>query len=141
MKPTLLTIVDAEQVVIELTKINWELLDLTYRFEWDEAEWGKRKSNEPEEAFRARTDMVNQWNEKKNKQYLLSIARRIKYESLLGRVLAKGHIGKVSFRAVYDMEPEAGLDLNYEVLSTRPEGEVRINEETILVVKESSRNW
>jgi hypothetical protein len=83
---------------------------------------------------------VEDWSEKKN-QYLSSIIRRVKYEVLLGRVIAKDHIGKAGFKAVYDMDPGAGLDVNYRMLLTKPGGEVRVTEDTHLTLVESERNW
>ena len=55
--------------------------------------------------------------------------------------MSKGHICKVGFKTVYDMEPEAGLDVNYEALSTKPSGVVRVIEATKLNPRESNRNW
>ncbi|HZW56138.1 MAG TPA: hypothetical protein VFF30_07610 [Nitrososphaerales archaeon] len=131
---------DAEEVTIVLSKLNWELLDLSYRFEWDEPEWSQRKEGESGKSYDARIETLREWNERK-KKFLSSIARRAKHESLLGRVVAKGHIGKITFKAIYDMDPEVGLDVNYEVISTKPKGEVRVTEETRLLLKESTRHW
>ena len=39
------------------------------------------------------------------------------------------------------MEPGAGLDVNYRVLSTKPSGEVRVTEDTVLKLVESDQNW
>ena len=133
-------VLEAKELNIELSKLNWELLDLTYRLEWEDPEWAKRKSGENETSFRERMAKVQQWEQRK-KQYLASISRRVKHEALLGRVVSKGHIGKVGFQYVYDMDPGQGLDVNYEVISTKPEGEVRVTEETELKISESSNNW
>ncbi|MGI0091195.1 MAG: hypothetical protein ACREBS_05755 [Nitrososphaerales archaeon] len=135
-----MSVSEAKEVSIELSKINWELLDLTYRFEWGDPEWAKGKKGENEESLRERTKSVQKWEVRKL-QHLSSITRRVKYEALLGRVVTKGHIGKVGFRSVYDMDPSEGLDVNYEVLSTKPEGEVRVTEQTELTIRESDRNW
>jgi len=132
-----LPVLDAKSVEVELSKLNWELIDLTYRFEWDDPNW--ISGQKPEEVAK-RKSAVESWSEKKQ-QYLSSIARRVKYEALIGRVVAKDHLGRVAFKIVYDMEPVAGLDVNYRVLSTIPNGEVRINEDTILNLKESSKSW
>ena len=130
---------DAKEVTIELSKLNWELIDLNYRFEWDDPAWltedkGKR------DVMEKRKNTVEEWS-KKREQYLSSIRRRVKYEALLGRIVAKDHLGRISFKVVYDMEPVAGLDVNYRILSTVPDGEVRITEETNLELKESDGSW
>ena len=131
---------DAQEVTIELSKLNWELLDLSYRFEWEDSSWTTKKTGESDEAFHKRLKALEDWSKKKS-QYLDSITRRVKYEALQGRVVAKDHLGKVSFKAVYDMEPGAGLDVNYRVLSTKPTGEVRVSEDTVLKLVESSQIW
>ena len=130
----------AIEVTLELPKLNWELFDLTYRFEWDDPEWLQGKPGEPREKKQERLKIIEVWGKRKT-QLLESIARRIKYEALNGKVVATGHIGKIPYRSVYDMEPEAGLDIGFEVLETSPDGEVRIGEETFLKVLESSRHW
>jgi len=135
-----LPVQEAQEVVIELSKLNWELLDLTYRFEWDDSNWNSQKTGESDEAFRKRQKAVEDWTQKKER-YLDSIVRRVKYEALQDRVLAKDHLGKVGFKAIYDMEPDAGLDVNYRVLSTKPSGEVRVTEDTVLKIVESDQNW
>ncbi len=129
---------DAEEVTIELAKLNWELIDLTYRFEWDDPNWLLEKMS-PEELDK-RKSAVQQWR-KLREQYLSSINRRIKYEALQDRVVAKDHLGRVPFKVVYDMEPVAGLDVNYRVLDTSPDGEVRIKEGTTLSLRESAKSW
>jgi len=131
---------DAEEITIELSKLNWELLDLSYRFEWEDSNWATKRSGESDEAFNKRKKATDEWSKKKG-QYLASIVRRVKYEALQGRVVAKDHIGKVGFKAVYDMDPGAGLDVNYKVLSTKPTGEVRVTEDTMLSLVESDKNW
>ena len=123
-----------------MSKLNWKLLDLTYRFEWDESEWPSKKAGESEIEADKRKKAFGEWSKKKQ-QYLSSITRRVKYEALLGRVVSKGHLGKVGFKAVYDMDPSAGLDVSYKVLSTIPGGEVRVNEDTLLELKESGESW
>jgi hypothetical protein len=130
---------DAKKVSIEITKLNWELIDLNYRFEWDDPTWINGKNAKVEEMGR-REKIVRDWSEKKQ-EYLTSIQRRIKYEGLMGRVVAKDHLGRVPFKVVYDAEPVAGLDVNYRVLSTIPKGEVRIGEDTDLELKESQKTW
>jgi hypothetical protein len=131
---------DAKQATIELSKLNWELIDLTYRFEWDDPAWVADNGGQSAEVTAKRKDTVEQWS-KRRSEYLASICRRIKYEALMDRVIAKDHLGRVPFKIVYDMEPVAGLDVNYRVLSTNPEGEVRVNEETTLNLKESDKSW
>jgi len=135
-----LPVQDAKVVTIELSKLNWELLDLTYRFEWDDTEWTNKKAGESEIEFEKRKKAVEEWARKKQ-QYLSSIIRRVKYEALSGRVVSTGHLGKVSFKAVYDMDPSAGLDVSYKVLSTTPGGDVRVNEDTLLELRESGESW
>lgn len=125
---------DAKEISLELSKLNWELIDLSYRFEWDDPSWVTEGKSE-EIAKRKKT--IEDWSIKKS-QYLASISRRIKYEGLLGRVVARDHLGRVPFKVVYDMEPVAGLDVNYRVLSTIPDGEVRVSDETVLELKEST---
>jgi hypothetical protein len=134
-----LPVQEAQEVVIELSKLNWELLDLTYRFEWDDSNWNSQKTGESDEAFRKRQKAVEDWTQKKER-YLDSIVRRVKYEALQDRVRAKDHLGKVGFKAIYDMEPDAGLDVNYRVLLTKPSGEVRVTENTVLKIVESDQN-
>ena len=131
-------VLDAKEVTIELSKLNWELLDLTYRFEWDDSEWMGKGGTEIEAEKRKKA--ADEWSKKKQ-QYLSSITRRVKYEALMGRVVSKGHLGKVGFKAVYDMDPGAGLDVSYKVISTSPGGEVRVNEDTLLALRESSESW
>jgi hypothetical protein len=133
----LLPVHDAETVSIELSKLNWELIDLTYRFEWDDPNWISGKNGD---ELSKRKEAVDNWS-KKREQYLASISRRVKYEGLMGRVVAKDHLGRVPFKIVYDMEPVAGLDVNYRVSSTSPGGEVRVNEDTVLNLQESSTSW
>lgn len=128
---------DAERVSIELSKLNWELIDLSYRFEWDDPNW---LSGGKQEELAKRKTSVENWARKKV-QYLSSISRRVKYEGLLGRVVAKDHLGRVPFKIVYDTEPVAGLDVNYRVLSTIPTGEVRVSADTVLDLRESPNNW
>jgi hypothetical protein len=135
-----LPVSEAKAVTVELSKLNWELLDLTYRFEWDDTEWSRKKAGESEEETEKRKKAVDGWSKKKE-LYLSSITRRVKYEALLGRVVAKGHLGKVGFKAVYDMDPSVGLDVSYRVLSTAPSGEVRVGEDTVVDLKESSESW
>jgi len=133
-----LSVQDAKEVVIELSQLNWELIDMTYRFEWDDPTWLSEKVGQDEAA--KRKNIEQQWRKTKE-QYMASITRRVKYEALLGRVIAKGHLGRVPFKVVYDMEPVAGLDVNYRVLSTTPEGEVRMKEDTVLKLSESAKSW
>jgi len=129
---------DAKEVTIELSKLNWELIDLTYRFEWDDPAWVEEKVTG--EELEKREIVVEQWREARER-YMSSIGRRVKYEALQDRVVAKDHLGRVPFKVVYDMEPVAGLDVNYRVLSTTPGGEVRIKEDTILYLQESAKSW
>ena len=133
-----LPVQDAKSVSIELSKLNWELIDLTYRFEWDDPNWITEKADGDEVTKRKK--VAQDWSEKRDR-YMSSISRRVKYEALLGRVVAKGHLGRVPFKTVYDMEPVAGLDVNYRVLTTMPDGEVRIGEDTVLDLKESKHTW
>lgn len=140
MNTLAMAIHDAKEVTIQLSKINWELLDLSYRYEWDDPEWLARKAGESEDAFMERLKPVDYWLQRKQ-MLLLSIARRIKYESLIGRVVASGHLGKVSSKTVYDTEPMAGVDPNYEILITKPAGDVRITASTNLVLKESDNTF
>ena len=128
---------DAKEVTIELSKLNWELIDLTYRFEWDDLAWVEEKVT-PEELEK-RKIVVEQWWEARER-YMSSIGRRVKYEALQDRVVAKDHLGRVPFKVVYDMEPVAGLDVSYRVLSTAPGGEVRVKEDTILYLQESAKS-
>ncbi len=129
---------DAKEVTIELSKLNWELIDLTYRFEWDDPGWLGEKMTA--EELEKRKTAVQQW-QKMKERYVSSISRRVKYEALQDRVVAKDHLGRVPFKVVYDMEPVAGLDVNYRVLSTTPEGEVRVKEDTALHLRESAKSW
>jgi hypothetical protein len=115
-------------------------LDLSYRFEWEDPNWTPPKSGESEEALNKRRKTLEEWSKKKS-DYLASIVRRVKYEALQGRVVAKDHLGKVGFKAVYDMGPGAGLDASYRVLSTKPSGEVRVTEDTVLTIVESDHTW
>jgi hypothetical protein len=133
-----LSVLDAKDIGIELSKLNWELIDLTYRFEWDDPKWLAEKTSD--EVATKRKSSVEMWS-KKREQYISSISRRVKYEALLNRVVAKDHLGRIPFKVVYDMEPVAGLDVNYRVVSTEPTGEVRITEDTVLDLIESDKSW
>lgn len=126
----------AQEVIIKLERINWELLDSYYRYEWDDPEWLARKKEESKQEFEERLLPVEQW--KKRKELVLeSISRRIKYEALMKRVVGRGHKGKLNSKTVYDMEPESGVDHNYVVLSTEPSSrDVRITEDTRLIIRE-----
>lgn len=127
---------EAEEVAITVRRINWELLDSYYRYEWDDPEWLAKKSGEADIEFKERMRPVEEWRGRKQ-QLLESIARRIKYEALMRRVVAKGHLGKLSSKTIYDMEPTAGIEPDYQVISTKPDkGDVRITERTHLVIKE-----
>jgi hypothetical protein len=128
---------EAEEVTIQLSRINWELLDDYYRYEWDDPEWLAKKADETEDKFKERVKPVADWNKRK-RQLLDSIARRVKYEVLMKRVVAKGHLGKMSSKSVYDMEPASGAEPNYQVLSTKPSRDVRISENTHLVIIEAN---
>lgn len=127
----------AEEVTIQVVRINWELLDLAYRYEWDDPEWLAQKQDEKEVEYNERLRVVDQWKERKQ-LLLVSIARRVKHESLMGRVLALGHRGKVTYSSIYDQEPMAGVNPDYQVLFTKPSGDVRITEATHLVVTDSN---
>jgi hypothetical protein len=129
---------DAKEMTIELSKLNWELIDLAYRFEWDDPAWLREKMTA--EELEKRKTSVQQW-QKLKEQHISSISRRVKYEALQDRVVAKDHLGRVPFKVIYDMEPVAGLDVNYRVLSTTPEGEVRVKETTTLHLQESAKSW
>ena len=127
---------EAEEIAITIRSINWELLDPYYRYEWDDPEWLAKKTGETNEEFKERMRPVEEWRKRKERIFE-SIARRIKYEALMRRVVAKGHLGKLSSRSIYDMEPTAGVDPDYQVVSTKPDqGDVRITERTALVIKE-----
>ncbi len=126
---------EAEEVTIKVRRINWELLDDYYRYEWDDPEWLERKANEGDAEFKERVKPVGEWSKRK-KQLLESIARRVKYEVLMRRVVAPGHLGKLSYKSIYDTEQMRGIQPDYQVLSTKPPRDVRISENTNLVVVE-----
>jgi hypothetical protein len=126
---------NAEEVVIKIKRINWELLDDLYRYEWDDPEWLAKKAKETEEEFNERMKPIHEWNLRKQ-QLIESIARRVKYEVLLKKVVAPGHIGKLTSKSIYDMEPERGIAPDYYVLSTKPPRDVRVTEDTHLVIQE-----
>jgi hypothetical protein len=128
---------EAEEVIIKVRRINWELLDDYYRYEWDDPEWLARKENESEAEFKKRIKPVGEW-EKRKKQLLESIARRVKYEVLMGRVVGPGHLGKLSYKSIYDAEQIRGIAPDYQVHSTKPPRDVRISENTNLVVVEEA---
>ena len=137
MKLLAMPIPEAEEVTIQLRRINWELLDDYYRYEWDDPEWLARKADETKDEFKERMKPVDEWNKRKQ-QLIESIARRIKYEVLMRRVVAPGHLGKLSSKSIYDMERAAGIAPDYKVLSTKPVGDVRISEDTHLVLRDSN---
>src|SRR5579871_5352256 len=95
---------EAEEVTIGVRRINWELLDEYYRYEWDDPDWLAKKPNETDKEFQGRMKPVVEWKKRKE-QLLESIARRVKYEVLIKRVVAPGHLGKLSSKSIYDMEP------------------------------------
>lgn len=127
---------EAEEVTIKLDRIHWELLDPYYRYEWDDPEWLARKDGETEVGFEERLLPATEWKKRKN-LVIESVARRIKYEALLKRVVGTGHKGKINSKIIYDTEPARGVDNDYQVLSTRPASrDVRITEATRLLVNE-----
>ncbi len=124
---------EAEEVAIQVRRINWELLDEYYRYDWDDPEWLAKKADETEQEFKERMKPVDEWNKRKE-QLLESIARRVKYEVLMRRVVAPGHRGKLNSKSIYDMEPVSGTEPDYQVLLTKPARDVRITEATHLVI-------
>jgi len=65
--------------------------------------------------------------------FLTSLARRAKYEFLLGRVVAKDHVGFFPKRIAYDGY-DIGWDTPYRVINTVPDGEVQITHNTKIIV-------
>jgi len=65
--------------------------------------------------------------------FLKSIARRVKYEFFLWKIVSKDHVGFLPKEIVY--EGYGGWDTPYRVLMTKPEGEVQITPKTIFRCK------
>lgn len=65
--------------------------------------------------------------------FLVSIARRAKYEFLLWKVVSKNHVGWLPKEVVY--EGYGGWDTPYKIISTKPEGHVQITPETAVTCK------
>lgn len=110
---TTLAVPDAEEVVLKVRNVNWELFDASYREYHDRPDASEH----------------TEWLKKKE-MFLGSASRRAKFRALMGEVVAVGHVGNLSYDVVYDRKWQQNLE--YTVVSTRPEGEVRIAEKTKL---------
>ena len=119
-EPNLGSIPEAEEVVIQLTgSLYWNAFEPGYRDYWD---------TDPSRGGK----LSEEWPKKKEKIHT-SIARRVKYEALMGSVVAKDHVGVLSSETIYGNS--LGSSFGYEVLSTKPEGEVRVTKKTKLTMK------
>lgn len=65
--------------------------------------------------------------------FLRTVARRLKYEYLLGRIVATGDVGKAPKEVIYDAG--IGWDTSFRIARTKPEGEVKITSKTAFSVK------
>lgn len=65
--------------------------------------------------------------------FLRTVARRLKYEYLLGRVVAVGDVGRAPKEVIYGAG--IGWDTSFRIARTRPEGEVKITPKTAVSVK------
>ncbi len=66
--------------------------------------------------------------------FLISSARRAKYEFLLWKIVSKDHVGHLPKEVVYEGK---GIewDTPYRVIDTKPEGEVQITVKTKTIFK------
>ncbi len=110
-----LPVQDAKSVTIELNKLNWELIDLTYRFEWDDPNWVGEIAGENEITNRKKAVQV--WSDKR-KQYMASISRRVKYRSATGkggceRSPLAGFLSKLS--TIWNQLPASMLTIEFDL--------------------------
>lgn len=60
--------------------------------------------------------------------FLRTVARRLKYEYLLGRVVAVGDVGRAPKEVIYDAG--IGWDTPFRIIRARPEGDILITPKT-----------
>ena len=113
---------DAQEVVIRLEeRIDGRLFDPLYR-EWQD------KPDRPDYSELG----------KKKASFMVTASRRaVRQMELKGEVVAKGHRGKLSYDSFYDLKSDSRHH-NYVVVSTRPDAEVRIVENTLLAITNPS---
>ncbi len=112
----------ATDVVIHLRALDWNRFDPDYREWWDTSE---------EESHK---EMLEEWGRRKM-AYLGSAARRALHRALIGEVVRQGHRGKLNENVVYDEDRTTTNGyVDYEVTSSSPAGDVRITEDTRLVI-------
>ncbi len=113
---------DAQEVVIRLEeRIDWRLFDAWYR-EWQD------KPDRPDYSELG----------KKKASFMISASRRaVRQMELKGEVMARGHRGKLSYDIFYDLKSDSRHH-NYVVISTRPDAEVRVVENTMLAITNPS---
>ncbi|MDG7011934.1 MAG: hypothetical protein JRN11_06455 [Nitrososphaerota archaeon] len=102
--------------------MDWNRFDPDYREWWDTSE---------EESHK---EMLEEWGRRKM-AYLGSAARRALHRALIGEVVRQGHRGKLNENVVYDEDRTTTNGyVDYEVTSSSPAGDVRITEDTRLVI-------
>lgn len=67
-------------------------------------------------------------------QILRSIARRAKYEFLLWKVVAEGHVGTLPREVVWEGK-RPSWDADYEVTGTKPKDDVQVTPKTKVICK------
>ena len=98
-------------------RIDWRLFDPLYR-EWQD------KPDRPDYSELA----------KRKASFMVSASRRaVRQMELKGEVMAKDHRGKLSYDVFYDLKSDSRHH-NYIVISTRPDSEVRVVEDTMLAI-------
>jgi len=115
---------DAEEVVIELLdRIDWNRFDPGYKEYWE-------KTDHPSHAAWA----------KKRPNFLDSASLRVKTKLIKDGVpVRKGYRGKLHENVIYDeSQPAINIYVGFNVVSTKPVGDVRITEDTQLTLTISS---
>ena len=68
-----------------------------------------------------------------DKAFLMTAARRLKYECLLWRPTHKDDVGQAPYEIIYG--PGRLFDTPFRITSTIPEGEVQITPKTVITAK------
>ena len=113
---------NAEEITLQFHDyLNWNLLYHDWPPRHREGEWVKEHKEE--------------W-EKIRKQIIDSITVRMQFheEGLLGRVVEKSHMGLIASEIVYYPSFHSS-PIHYTVISTKPQGKVRVAEKTKVVVE------
>jgi hypothetical protein len=115
-----------------LDNVNWERFDSDYRGWMDmpvpdtsDSEWAK-----------GRQAAKDQWKKEKE-EHLDSAALRVRDKVLMGEVVKEGYRGKLPLDVIYGETlgaPQAIQHVHYIVASTKPKGELRVAENSRLVL-------